>query len=217
MPLIKSGSREAVSSNIRAEIAAGKPQKQAVAIALDVARRSKRAMGGPPLGGNRANPWSLNSVVRHQMHTGPIMSAVPGRTDKHAMNVPSGSYVVPADVVSHLGQSNTNAGMQALHREFSGGPYGTGGPKAPKIHGLGMPKPPKLTMSNAGGRKNDHHMGTPVPVRTAGGEYVIPPEIVLQFGDGDLRRGHAVLDKKMMELRKKHIKTLKKLPPTAKT
>lgn len=40
MPLVKSGSRKAVSQNIRTEIAAGKPQKQAVAIALDTARRA---------------------------------------------------------------------------------------------------------------------------------------------------------------------------------
>ena len=40
MPLIKSGSRKAVGENIKTEIAAGKPRKQAIAIALDVARRS---------------------------------------------------------------------------------------------------------------------------------------------------------------------------------
>ena len=42
MPLVKGKSQKAVSQNIRTEIAAGKPQKQAVAIALDVARRSSR-------------------------------------------------------------------------------------------------------------------------------------------------------------------------------
>lgn len=40
MPLKKGKGKAAISSNIRTEIAAGKPQKQAVAIALDVARRS---------------------------------------------------------------------------------------------------------------------------------------------------------------------------------
>lgn len=38
MPLDKGKSKEAISSNIRTEIAAGKPQKQAVAIALNTAR-----------------------------------------------------------------------------------------------------------------------------------------------------------------------------------
>jgi hypothetical protein len=40
MPLKKGSSRKVVSENIKTEMAAGKPQKQAVAIALDVARRS---------------------------------------------------------------------------------------------------------------------------------------------------------------------------------
>lgn len=42
MPLIKSGSKKAVSENIKREIAAGKPQKQAVAIALDVQRKNMK-------------------------------------------------------------------------------------------------------------------------------------------------------------------------------
>jgi len=42
MPLKRGAGKKAISSNIRTEIAAGKPQKQAVAIALDVARRSKQ-------------------------------------------------------------------------------------------------------------------------------------------------------------------------------
>lgn len=42
MPLKKGNSRKTVSQNIETEMAAGKPQKQAVAIALDVARRSRK-------------------------------------------------------------------------------------------------------------------------------------------------------------------------------
>ncbi len=41
MPLKRGSSRKTISRNIRTEIAAGKPQKQAVAIALSEARRSK--------------------------------------------------------------------------------------------------------------------------------------------------------------------------------
>lgn len=40
MPLKKGKSRATVSSNIRREIKAGRPRKQAVAIALNTARRS---------------------------------------------------------------------------------------------------------------------------------------------------------------------------------
>lgn len=41
MPLIKSSKPAAVSKNIATEVKAGRPQKQAVAIALDVQRRAK--------------------------------------------------------------------------------------------------------------------------------------------------------------------------------
>lgn len=40
MPLKKGKSRKDISDNIKTEMNAGKPQKQAVAIALNVARKS---------------------------------------------------------------------------------------------------------------------------------------------------------------------------------
>jgi len=42
MPLVKSSSKKAFKENIRKEVHAGKPIKQAVAIAYDVKRRSLR-------------------------------------------------------------------------------------------------------------------------------------------------------------------------------
>jgi len=45
MPLDKSGSKKSIGKNIKAEMAAGKPQKQAVAIALNVARKAGSKKG----------------------------------------------------------------------------------------------------------------------------------------------------------------------------
>lgn len=49
MPLVKSGSKKAIGENVKREMNAGKPRRQAIAIAMDVMRRNKMkkmAQGG---------------------------------------------------------------------------------------------------------------------------------------------------------------------------
>ena len=175
------------------------------------------AFGGMPGAGIGQMPWYVRAESRELNHTGPVMSAVPGRTDRHNVSVPSSSYVFPADFVSHLGQNNSQAGMKILGNMG----FGSGGPPAgmKMPHGMGAPKPPHMMgiPGDAGGRKGAGHIGTPTPVVIAGGEFVAPPEAIMKvLKTTDMRHAHKTLDAWVMKVRKDHIKTLRGLPPPEK-
>lgn len=124
---------------------------------------------------------------------GLVNTDVPGRTDQHNVLVPPGSYVITADNVAALGESNTIAGAKKLDEMFGpGSRYGAR---------LSIPK-----FAGGGGVEA-------VPVQLAGGEYVIPPGIVKRIGSGSLEDGHDILDKFQLDVRAKNIKRLKGLRP----
>lgn len=64
MPLIKSKSKKAIGKNISAEEHAGKPQKQAVAIALNVARKAGAKIPKGKAAKSEGNSNSKRSGVR---------------------------------------------------------------------------------------------------------------------------------------------------------
>ncbi len=191
------------------------PQRQAVAIALDVARRARRRALGGKLTPGESMP---HASVKAPFHVGAIHSAVPGRTDHHSMSVPAGSYVFPADHVNSLGQGNSVAGLAKLNARFPSPhmPHGHGPPQ-PKMAGLGAAA--GGVRGGLGRELMDHFSRStePVPIMAAGGEFVVHPHHVLKLGGGDIKRGHEILDKEVLEQRKRHIKTLRKLPPPAKS
>src|SRR5271170_8068816 len=55
--------------------------------------------------------------------SGPIASIVAGRTDHVPMHVQSGAYVIPADIVSSIGQGNSLNGLAVLRGMFKASPY----------------------------------------------------------------------------------------------
>lgn len=194
MPLSKGKSQEVISHNISEMIHAGHPKDQAIAAALNTARQAKAKGGfGIPL-------KVPGQYAKNRMHIGPIHSSVAGRTDHLPMHVPSGSYVIPADIVSSMGEGNTIAGFKHMRRMFGGAPYGGGG--NPYGQGAG---PYGEHMATGGDAES-------VPIVAAGGEYVLSPKQVRLAGDGDLEMGHRVLDEFIKRKRTETVNTLKKLP-----
>ena len=208
MPLAHGSSQATISKNISEMSRAGHPHDQAVAAALNIARSGK-ALGGLPYGAD---------APKHKVHVGPIHSPVAGRTDHLPMNVPSGSYVIPADIIGAMGEGNTMAGFKIAKRMFSSKPYMEHG-AMPYGAGATSYKPsyvsgaaPYGASSGPYGSKLATGGSAPVEIVAAGGEYVIDPDDVTRLGEGDIDHGHEILDHFVTGYRKKTIDTLKKLP-----
>lgn len=165
MPLEKSSSDQAFRNNVAEMINAGHPQNQALAAAYRI-KREKRAKGGA-------------------VHVGALKGDTGGRADARPIEVPANAYVIPADVVSGMGEGNTDHGMKVLEEVFGAG-------------------------------EGDHSQHESVPIYAADGEFVIGPEKVLEIGNGNAEQGHKELDKFVLMMRKKIIKTMSKLPGPAK-
>jgi hypothetical protein len=183
-------------------------------------------------------PWFVRAENRGMIpHNGGMLGGSGmGRTDTLPISVPSGSYVIPSDLVAGIGDGNSNAGGKILASFFRTGPLGM---SAPHIHGgfggphnirMGVAKLPRGSstgsiitatkqpgFADGGYAHGGVHAAPPghTPIVAASGEFVIPAEWILQRY-GDLKRGHDVLDKVMMDLRKKHVKEIRQLPPPVK-
>jgi hypothetical protein len=127
---------------------------------------------------------------------GPLTGATGGRADKLPMKVPDGSHVIPADVVSALGQGNSQHGHKVLERMF------------PNSSPRGKTRPAKPTSSL---RKR----GGEVPVMVSDGEFIVSPEDVAHRGGGDQEHGHRILDHFIVHTRNQNINNLKNLPGPA--
>ena len=188
MPLTPGTSQSTISHNISEMVNAGHPQDQAVAAALQTARDSRKRGG------------------RTKVHKGAIHSSVAGRTDHLPMHVASGSYVIPADIISAMGEGNSMAGFKVAKSIFSiPGPYGRGTGAMPYGGGempYGQPAP----------HKADGGEADAVPIVAAGGEYVVSPDEVTHIGGGSMEDGHKILDAFVKKMRKKTIRTLQSLP-----
>jgi hypothetical protein len=108
----------------------------------------------------------------------------PGRADLVKTSVAANSYVIPADVVSGLGQGNTDAGAGRLRGMLANVP----------------PHRPAVSTNR-------------VPVALSGGEYLVPPEIVAGLGGGSTDTGMRVLERLIAEVRRRVLLDTSRLKP----
>jgi len=226
MPLSRGKSRTVIGRNISEMEAAGHKPSQAIAAALDTARRSGAKIRKPAQSG-RALPLTgpPGAGAAEHVYAGPLHSHVPGRTDKINLNVKPGSYVIPADVVSMIGEGNTLAGSAVLKVMF-GQKALTGSVPPPKSrpgiverrmeHHAMLPGAGQVRGYQEGGEaERDPRTEGAAPVVVAGGEHIIgPDEIKAKFGD--LAHGHKSLDEFVGEMRRREIKRLRTAPPPKK-
>lgn len=187
------------------------------------------ADGGGVMSSSEASPWWERADARimdQPFSGGLINSAGAGRTDRLPLAVGTESHVVTGDVVSGLGQGNTLAGARILSQALRVGPYGTALPHEIRGHGVPEPRPPTLPASETGLASGGH--AHRVSILAAGGEFVIPADDwvdrdpqdgkqyvhrgVRSLGEGDLKRGHDLIDRMMKNVREHTIKFLRSAP-----
>ena len=228
MPLIHSSSKEAFSRNVSAEISSGRPRDQALAIAYRIKR--ERASGG------RVHNGAIMSAVpgrtdNHPMAVGSGAYVLPA---DHVSSMGQGNTAAGMSVLNNIFGPSGPYGIgksPSIRR-------GAGVPKPPSLKTRGVARAegcfaPETELGlvypyRADLEKNDVFPDqsdasdpngpiSPVDIMAAGGEFVIPPEYVAAVGNGDMKRGHEILDKWVVSNRMNHIKTLSKLPGRAKS
>lgn len=175
-------------------------------------------MGGGMLGMglSEAEPWWTRSEARGAdagLMTGYLHGATAGRADALKGTALSDSYILPAEEIAGLGEGNSLMGARVIQSMLGSGPHGI--PQERGHAGRGPPHPPSVPREyQAKGGGVQHGGQSQTKVALSHGEFSLTPEQVRdKFGDGDLKRGHRVLDLFVQELRKRHIKELKGLEP----
>jgi len=118
---------------------------------------------------------------------GPVFAAGGGKIPGEGLE--SGSFVLPADVVSHAGDGNTNAGVFRLNKMFGGGSasYALGGGVKGPTGGLD-----DLRQTTIDGKR---------AAALSDGEYVVPRDAVSRLGGGSNKEGAEKLYNFMKNIR----------------
>ena len=174
---------------------------------------AQRAPGGGMSMAQAFPSWTRSAESQESSGTGAsgyLHGSTPGRADKILTTAPAGAYVIPADVVSGLGEGNSLAGAGVMERIIQTGPHGI---KMPARSGVshGPPRAPGLYREAAGGGI-DAQPPQQRPVALSHGEYVVDPHHVIRFGGGNKDAGIKWFDAWVIRQRKKIIAKMKSLP-----
>jgi hypothetical protein len=115
-----------------------------------------------------------------------------GLTSLKAGGLREGAFIVPADVISHLGNGSSEAGMKIVQERLKGRP----------IKGPGDGMSDSIPTTIAGKQ----------PARVANEEAEIPPEVVAALGGGSLERGAKKLYEMMDKIRQDRTGKKKQAP-----
>lgn len=166
MPLEKTATKAGISQNIREMKTAGHSQAQSVAAAMRTADNARHHLAG----GGLSTP-SVPFYVRNEARgiaddsyhpNGVFTGGSGGRTDNIPRSVAADSFVMPADVVSGIGQGSTMAGAKIMDGILSSGPFGTRLPHSKRADGGAAPGISK--------------------VMVADGEYLVPRDKLVEIG-----------------------------------
>ncbi len=193
------------------------------------------AAGGGLMSASEASPWTERADARimdQPFHGGLIGGSGAGRTDQIPLAVGGDSHVMPADVVSGLGQGHTLAGARILDASLKTGPWGV--PFPHEARGHGPPAPPHVPTPGTSPTGIERSMmsglaeGGPTKktsILAASGEFVVEPEVVEELGrrviaedpkkgnQNPMTLGHEALDALIARVRKFNIDWLKHAPP----
>jgi hypothetical protein len=120
------------------------------------------------------------------------MMASGGLTSLKAGGLREGAFIVPADVISHLGNGSSEAGMRIVQERLKGRP----------IKGPGDGMSDSIPTTIAGKQ----------PARVANEEAEIPPEVVAALGGGSLEKGAKKLYEMMDKIRQDRTGKKKQAP-----
>jgi hypothetical protein len=201
MPLIKSGSKAAVSQNIREMMASGYPQKQAIAASLSNQRRYK-ADGGAierlpdryaDIGAARIEDRRSDDPTLRAMGINKLKKRF-GMKHSDAM---MDSQRTEAEVIDRLVRADGGAVLAPGFYAQGGSPYpqmwqpmaGGGTPWEVKAEARGMVPHSGFIPGTGGGRADT------VPMGVKRQSYVVPSDVVSGLGGGNSAAGAAALNK----------------------